>query len=243
MERRNDPAVIWSWALYDWANSAFNTLVATFIYSTYFTQAMAPDEVSGTLWWSRAVAISGILTALLSPILGAAADRSGAHKRFLAATTTLCIFATALLAFVSPSLPNAAMIALGLYVVADLCFETGYVFYNAFLPRIVSPDRIGRVSGYGWGLGYAGGLVCMGIALIGFVRPEEPWFGIPTLEGFNVRATNLLVAVWFGLFSLPLFVFVPDRRTGNVRLNVRGPFGSSAQRLGKSPATARSSSS
>jgi MFS transporter, UMF1 family len=224
MERRNDPAVIWSWALYDWANSAFNTLVATFIYSTYFTQAMAPDEVSGTLWWSRAVAISGILTALLSPILGAAADRSGAHKRFLAVTTTVCIFTTALLAFVSPSLPNAAMIALGLYVVADLCFESGYVFYNAFLPRIVSPDRIGRVSGYGWGLGYAGGLVCMGIALIGFVRPEVPWFGISTVEGFNVRATNLLVAFWFGLFSLPLFVFVADRRTNHVRLDARGSF-------------------
>jgi UMF1 family MFS transporter len=222
MERRNAPAVIWSWALYDWANSAFGTLVATFIYSTYFTQAMAPDEVSGTLWWSRAVATSGILTALLSPILGAAADRSGAHKRFLATTTTLCICATTVLAFVRPSLPNAAIIALGLYVLADLCFETGYVFYNAFLPRIVSPDRIGRVSGYGWGLGYAGGLVCMGIALIGFVRPEAPWFGISTVEGFNVRATNLLVAAWFGLFSLPLFLFVPDRRTDNVRLDVRG---------------------
>jgi UMF1 family MFS transporter len=222
MERRNAPLVIWSWALYDWANSAFNTLVATFIYSTYFTQAMAPDEVTGTLWWSRAVAISGIVTALLSPILGAAADRSGTHKRFLAATTTLCISATALLAFVSSSLPNAAMIALGLYVIADLCFESGYVFYNALLPRIVSPDRIGRVSGYGWGLGYAGGLVCMGIALIGFVRPEVPWFGISTAEGFNIRATNLLVATWFGLFSLPLFLFVPDRRTDNVRLDVRG---------------------
>ena len=96
------------------------------------------------------------------------------------------------------------------------------MFYNAFLPRIASPDRIGRVSGYGWGLGYVGGLVCMGIALVGFVRPEVPWFGISTVEGFNVRATNLLVAAWFGLFSLPLFVFVPDRRTDNVRLDVRG---------------------
>ena len=222
MEQRNAPAVVWSWALYDWANSAFGTLIATFIYSTYFTQAMAPDEVRGTLWWSRAVATSGILTALLSPILGAAADRSGAHKRFLAVTTTLCISATALLAFVRPSLPNAAMIALGLYVIADLCFETGYVFYNAFLPRIVSPERIGRVSGYGWGLGYAGGLVCMGIALIGFVRPEVPWFGMSTVEGFNVRAINLLVAAWFALFSLPLFLFVPDRPTTNAHLDVRG---------------------
>jgi MFS transporter, UMF1 family len=222
MERRDDPLLIWSWALYDWANSAFNTLVATFIYSTYFTQAMAPDEVRGTLWWSRAVAMSGILTALVAPVLGAAADRSGAHKRFLLVTTTLCIAATSLLAFVGPSLANAAMMALGLYVVADLSFETGYVFYNAFLPRIASPERIGRVSGYGWGLGYVGGLACMGIALVGFVQPEVPWFGMSTEEGFNVRATNLLVAVWYGLFALPLFLFVPDRRMSQIRLDVRG---------------------
>lgn len=219
--RRDVPLIIWSWALYDWANSAFNTLVATFIYSTYFTQAMAPDELRGTLWWSRAVATSGILTAVLSPILGAAADRSGVYKRFLAVTTTLCIAATALLAFVRPSLPNAAMLALVLYVFADLCFEAGYVFYNAFLPRIASPDRIGRVSGYGWGLGYVGGLICMGIALMGFVQPPVPWFGMSTEEGFNVRATNLLVAGWFALFALPLFLFVPERRTANVRVDVR----------------------
>ena len=73
----NQPRVIWAWALYDWANSAFTTLVVTFVYSTYFTKAMAPDEVTGTTWWSRAVVVSALLTSLLSPILGAAADRAG----------------------------------------------------------------------------------------------------------------------------------------------------------------------
>jgi UMF1 family MFS transporter len=233
MEQRNAPLVIWSWALYDWANSAFNTLIATFIYSTYFTQAMAPDEVTGTLWWSRAVATSGILTALLSPVLGAAADRSGAHKRFLAVSTSLCICATIVLAFVQPGLSNAALTALFLYVIADLSFEIGYVFYNAFLPRIASSERIGRVSGYGWGLGYAGGLVCMGIALVAFVQPEVPWFGISTAEGFNVRATNLLVAAWFGIFSLPLFLFVPDRRTSSIRFDVRGSMRELKRTLGE----------
>jgi len=215
------PRVVWSWAFYDWANSAYGTLVVTFVYSTYFTQAMAPDELTGTTWWSRAVALSGILTAVISPILGAAADHAGARKRFLALTTALCVGATVLLAFVPPSLPNAALVALALFVIADLAFETGYVFYNAFLPTIASPERIGRVSGYGWGLGYVGGLVCMGIALVGFVRPEVPWFGLSTEEGFNVRATNLLVAVWFAVFSLPLFLFVPERRLGGVRVDVR----------------------
>jgi UMF1 family MFS transporter len=221
---RDTPRVIWSWALYDWANSAFTTLVVTFVYSTYFTKAMAPDEVTGTAWWSRAVATSAILTALLSPVLGAAADRAGARKRFLGVTTTLCVAATAALAFIAPSMANAALIALVVYVIADVAFETGYTFYNAFLPEIASPERIGRVSGYGWGLGYAGGLVCLAIALVGFVQPAAPWFGLPTADGFNVRATNLLVAAWYGLFALPLFLAVPERRGGTVTFDVAGTF-------------------
>jgi MFS transporter, UMF1 family len=102
--------------------------------------------MTGTTWWSRAVALSGILTALLSPILGAAADRAGARRRFLMVTTALCIGATTLLAFVPPSLSNAALVALALYVIADVSFEVGYVFYTAFLPTIASPGRIGQPS-------------------------------------------------------------------------------------------------
>jgi len=233
---RDVPKVVWSWALYDWANSAFTTLVVTFIYSTYFTKAMAPDEVTGTAWWSRAVAVSALLTAVLSPILGAGADRAGARKRLLAATTALCIGATTLLGFVPPSMANAALIALTLFVIADVSYETGYVFYNAFLPTIASPGRIGRVSGYGWGLGYVGGLVCMFVALVGFVRPEVPWFGLSTEEGFNVRATNFLVAVWFLVFSIPLFLFVPERRLAGVRVNPRAALrelGRTARAIGR----------
>lgn len=219
--RRDVPKIVWSWALYDWANSAFTTLVVTFVYSTYFTKAIAPDEVTGTTWWSRAVAVSALLTAALAPILGAAADQAGARKRFLAVTTALCVGATTLLGFVSPSMANAGLVALTLFVIADISFETGNIFYNAFLPTIASPERIGRVSGYGWGLGYAGGLVCMGLALAGFVRPEVPWFGLSTVDGFNVRATNFLVAAWFLVFSIPLFLVVPERRLTGVRVDPR----------------------
>lgn len=222
--QRDDPRVIWSWASYDWANSAFNTLVTTFIYSTYFTKAIAPDELTGTAWWSRAVAAAGLLTAFLSPFLGRAADRSGTHKQFLAVTTAVCVAATALLTFVSPSLPNAAWLAVGLYIIASIAFELGYVFYNAFLPAIASSARIGRISGYGWGLGYVGGLVCLVIALVGFVQPEIPWFGLSTEGGFNVRATNLLVAAWFAVFALPIFLFVPGRRIGRVQTDIGAAF-------------------
>ena len=226
---RDVPRVVWSWALYDWANSAFTTLVVTFIYSTYFTKAMAPDEITGTAWWSLAVAVSALLTAILSPILGAGADRAGARKRFLAVATALCIGATTLLGFVPPTMANAGLVALTLFVIADISFETGYVFYNAFLPTIASPERIGRVSGYGWGLGYVGGLVCMFIALVGFVRPEVPWFGLSTEAGFNVRATNFLVAIWFLAFSIPLFLFVPERRLAGVRMDA----GAALRELGR----------
>lgn len=226
---RDVPKVIWSWALYDWANSAFTTLVVTFIYATYFTKAMAPDEVTGTTWWSRAVAISALTTALISPLLGAAADRSGSRKRFLAIATGISIVATTALTFVAPGTEHGGLIALTLFVIAEIAFESGNVFYNAFLPNIASPERIGRVSGYGWGLGYVGGLVCLGVALVGFVQPEVPWFGMSQLQGWNIRATNLLVAVWFLLFSLPLFLNVPERRIVGGSISIRAALGELAQ--------------
>ncbi len=208
---RDDPRTIFSWCLFDWANSAFTTLVVTFVYSTYFTQAIAPDPVTGTALWSRAVAASAVLVGLLSPVLGAAADRGNRRKRYLAATTLLGVAASAALAFVKPGMPHAVGLALAIFVVGNVGFELGMVFYNSFLPTIASPERIGRVSGYGWGLGYVGGLVCLVLALVGFVQPEAPWFGISKADGSNVRATNLLVAGWFGLFSVPLFLFVAER--------------------------------
>jgi UMF1 family MFS transporter len=220
--KRDDFKTIASWCLFDWANSAFTTLVVTFIYATYFTKAMAPDEVTGTALWSRAVSISAVIIAALSPILGAAADKGGKRKQYLAATTVVAVIATTLLTFVRPGAPNAIPLALTLFVIGNVGFEVGMVFYNAFLPTITSPEKIGRVSGYGWGVGYIGGLVCMVLALIGFVQPDTPWFGITKAEGFNIRATNLLVAGWFALFSLPLFLFVSERPVPGTRFNVTG---------------------
>ncbi|HEX9579764.1 MAG TPA: MFS transporter [Gemmatimonadales bacterium] len=228
---RDDPKTIASWCMYDWANSAFNTLVMTFVYSTYFTQAIAADEVTGTALWSRAVGLSAVVIALLSPVVGAAADRGGKRKRYLAVTTLVCVLGTAGLAFVRPGMDHAALLALVVFGVANVGFELGMVFYNAFLPTIASPERIGRVSGYGWGVGYVGGLVCMVLALVGFVQPETPWFGLTKEAGFHVRATNLLVAVWFAVFSLPLFLFVRERPIPGVRFDIAGTFRELGQTL------------
>ncbi|MGH7522655.1 MAG: MFS transporter [Gemmatimonadales bacterium] len=215
---------IFAWCLFDWANSPYTTLVVTFVYSAYFAQSFAPDVVTGTAWWSRAVAIAGLAVALLAPPLGAAADRSGLRLRFLAATTAVCVLATGALTFVAPGGGNAALLALALFVLADIGFELGMLFYNALLPTIAPPDRLGRVSGFGWALGYAGGLTALVLALAGLVQPEQPWFGISRDAGFNVRATCLLAAVWLAGFALPLFLTLREERRAAAPVGISSAF-------------------
>ncbi len=200
---------IWSWALYDFANSPFTTLVVTFVYATYFTQAIAPDPITGTVLWSRAIALTAVVVAICSPILGALADRGSYRKLFVLLSTLCCVLATIGLYFV---LPGQVWAALALLVAANVAFELGTVFYNAFLPNLAPPERIGRISGYGWGLGYLGGLLALGVALVALIQPDVPWFGFSAESGQNIRATNLLVAVWFLVFSLPFFLWVDEAR-------------------------------
>ena len=201
---------VWSWACYDFANSPFTTLVVTFVYATYFTQAMVESEEVGTVLWSRGVTVTGLVVALLSPILGAVADRGGFRKLFLLLSTLVCVAGTAGLYWIEP---GRAIAALAVFVVANVAFEMGMVFYNAFLPDLAPPDRVGRVSGFGWGMGYAGGLLALVAALVTLVQPEVPWFGLSKEGGENIRATNLLVAGWFLVFALPLFLWVPEDRS------------------------------
>ncbi|HUP65156.1 MAG TPA: MFS transporter [Thermoanaerobaculia bacterium] len=190
-----------SWAFFDFGNSAFTTLVVTFIYSAYFTRAIADDPTRGAVLWSYAVNASALAVAIISPIAGAMADFSGRKKMFLALASIGCIVPTALLFYPGR---GDVMPALILFVIANVGFEAGYVFYNGFLPEISRRDTIGRVSGLGQGLGYFGGLVCLLFAL-GMVRS---W--LPSDGDLNVRSTNLLVAGWFALFALPLFFFVRE---------------------------------
>lgn len=202
-----------AWTLYDWANSSFTTIVVTFVYSAYFAGGMLEDGERGTTYWTWAISASAIIIALLSPIVGAMADRGGRRRRFLIISTLICVTFTALLAFVAPSTPYAVPLALGLFVVANVAFEVGGVFYNAFLPVVAPPDRVGTISGLGWGVGYTAGILSMVLALLAFTGipgGAPPWLDLPTAEGFNVRAVNLLVAAWFLIFSLPMFLLVKD---------------------------------
>ena len=198
-----------SWCFYDFGNSAFTTLVVTFIYSTYFTKSIAENEIDGTFLWSNGIAVSAIIVALFSPLLGAIADKAGYRKQLLVVTTLSSIFATTLLFF---PLKGQVLFSLTLFVIANVNFELGSVFYNSYLPEIADKKKIGRISGYGWGLGYCGGLICMLIAMLVFISPNDPWFGFSKDTGSNIRATNLLVGGWFLLFSLPAIFFLEDKR-------------------------------
>ncbi len=212
-ERARERRAIAAWCSYDFANSPFTTLVVTFVYPVWFAATVKAegDPGYGTRLWTYGVTVSALAGALLSPVFGALADRGGFRKRSVALFTTLAIAATALLYFVP--LPGSAVLAVCVFVVADISFELSGVFYNAFLPDLASPGRIGRISGYGWGLGYVGGLLALVVALIAFIQPEQPWFGVSKEAGGHVRATLLLVAVWYALFSLPLFLWVKEDRS------------------------------
>jgi len=205
-----DRRAVFAWSTYDFANSAFTTLVVTFIYATYFTKAIAPDEVRGTELWSLGVTLTAVVVALLSPYVGAIADRGGYRKRFLFISTVVCVGAT--IALYWPMQGQTAF-ALTVFVVANIAFEMANVFYNAFLPDLAPPEKIGRISGYGWALGYVGGLLCLVVALFVLVNPETPPFGLDKATGAHIRASNLLVAGWYALFSIPMFLLVREKPT------------------------------
>lgn len=200
------------WCLYDWANSAFPTVVSTFVFAAYFTKGVAASETEGTYLWGNAVAVAAVAIALLGPVLGAIADRTGKRRPWLAAFTLICILATAALWTVEPD-PAYVPRALVLVVIATIAFEFAGMFYNAMLPAVAPPGMMGRVSGIGWGVGYLGGLTCLVVALFGLVQVDPPPFGLDPGAAEPVRATVLLVAVWFALFALPIFVLVPEDRS------------------------------
>ncbi len=198
-----------SWAIYDWANSAHAAVITTFVFSAYFVKGVVADPVRGTEIWGYAISIAGILIALLSPPLGAIADQAGRRKPWIFWFTVALALATAALWYVKPD-PSYALLALVLIVVATVAFEMATVFYNAMLPGLAGRERIGRVSGWAWGFGYFGGLACLGLAFVGFVDADVPWFGLDKSAAEHVRATGPLVALWLAVFALPLFLFTPD---------------------------------
>lgn len=217
-----------SWAFYDFGSSAFNTLMVTFIFNRFFVEVMAGDYTTGTVLWARAVNISAVVVALMTPVLGAIADYSARKKLFLVAFALQSIVFTVLLFFVGP---GAALPAVILFVIANIGFEAANVFYYAFLPDVTSSPTLGRVSGFGFFVGYMGGLIALALGL-GMVRG---W--LPEDNYLNVRGTILLVAAWYLIFALPMFWFVKEK---SVRQTVTGSYVRHGfQRLGETLRHAR----
>ena len=202
------PRALWSWAVYDWANNGFFTLIQTFIFATYFTKSVASDPTLGTTLWGNMMGAAGLVIGLGGPLFGAWADRCGRRKPWVLGCTLLTVGATAMLWFVQPD-PSWVVWGLVFVGIGTIGAEYSMIFYNAMLPDLVSSDRIGRWSGWGWAMGYVGGLIGLVVALFGFIN-EGAFLGISREGAAHVRATCLLSAGWYLLFALPLFLFTPD---------------------------------
>ncbi len=210
IHRKESFIALFSWSLYDWANSAFFAVIQTFVFATYFMQSVAQNDTLGSTQWGNTIGAAGFVIAITAPFIGAIADQLGRRKPWIGWFSLLCILATACLWFIAPS-TQYVIPALVLVFLATIGSEFAIIFYNAMLPDLASEERMGRWSGWSWGLGYAGGLACLIVALFVFVDVDNPPFGLDKASAEHVRFTFILVAVWYALFSIPMFLFTPDR--------------------------------
>jgi MFS transporter, UMF1 family len=199
-----------TWCLYDWAGNAFSTIIITFIFSSYFTKSIMPNIITGTSYWGWAISLSGILIALTSPFIGLIANNNAKRNPLFRLLTLLCIILTATLFFSTPK-SNHIATTLGVVVIANTAFELALIIYNGYLYQLVEKQYYGRISGWGWGSGYAGGLCVLVISL---------WLigsGVFTSSNsLNIRVTSILAAGWMLIFSLPLLVNLPRTKLKNI---------------------------
>ena len=189
-----------SWCLFDFANSSYSAVIAGVVFQVFYIGTIVGNaDGRGDLWWGRAISLSMLIVSLSSPFLGGIADHAGSRKRLLAVYTFTSVAAIACFSFLTP---GAALFGFLLIVLANIGMEGGLVFYNSFLPQIAPAGFQGRVSGWGFGVGYAGSILSLLIAL-------------PLAKSGRFDAIWLMVAGFFALFSLPAFLYLPhDRKTG-----------------------------
>ena len=187
---------IFIWTLFDFANTSFSIVVVTFLYAVYFKKVVAQGQPIGDLYWSLGTSMAMIITAIISPILGAIADYSAGKKRFLLFFTLLCITATASLFFVGS---GDVFWGVAIFILANVGFEAGLVFYDSFLPEITEPKNYGRVSGYGFAMGYLGSLATLAIIY-------------PFIQAEMIKESFPVAALFFLIFALPLFIYLKDNR-------------------------------
>jgi UMF1 family MFS transporter len=194
---------IFSWCLFDFANSSYSAVIAAVIFPVYYTTVVVGNDASlGDVWWGRSISVSMAFVALSSPFLGGISDNAGAKKRFLIAYTLLCVLATASLALVEKGMMMTGFV---LIVLANVGMEGGIVFYNSFLNDIADNEHQGRVSAWGYATGYLGSIISLAVGLL-------------LVETGHITFVWPMVAVFFAVFSLPAFIFLPPDRAGGQRL-------------------------
>lgn len=205
--------------MWDWGSAAFNAVIVTFVFSVYLTDSVGADlsePLSAATWLSIAIALAGLVIALTAPIMGQRADRGGRRRRSLAIWTYLTIALTALMFLVDADAPNPWFwVGLVLLAVGSITFEFAEVSYFAMLRQVSTPATVGRVSGFGWAMGYFGGIFLLLAAFLGFISgdgDERGLLGITVDGGLNVRMVCLVAAVWFAVFALPVLLKVPENR-------------------------------
>lgn len=212
-------SAIFGWVLFDWAAQPYFTIINTFVYAPFFASAIAASPVEGQAMWGFATSAAGVAIALLSPVLGAIADASGRRKPWIAAFGLILVLGSAMLWFGRPGAPETIAIVLFAFVLATIGAEFATVFNNSMMPSLVPPERIGRLSGLGWAIGYVGGMTSL-ILMLGFLvaSPEtgktliglHPLFGLDPAAREGDRVAGPLTALWFLAFIIPLFLFTPD---------------------------------
>ncbi|HDQ40030.1 MAG TPA: MFS transporter [Desulfonatronum sp.] len=201
---------IFGWAMFDFANQAYTTLIITVVFGVVFTRMIVgdgPDFRLGNLLWSLSLSLSYALVVLAAPLCGAIMDHAFAKKRFLFASYVLTVISTACLYFVTPGQIWLGMV---LIMVSNFGYSVGESFIAGFLPSLGPPDKLGRISGFGWALGYAGGLVSTGIVLLGLGGVTEGNF-------HHLRLVGPLAAFFFLVGALPTFFWLREPKGGSVR--------------------------
>jgi UMF1 family MFS transporter len=198
-----------AWAAWDWGSAAFNAVMTTFVFTVYLTSKAfgSGDQASAVL--GGALAIAGAAIALLAPVFGQRSDSGGRRRLWLGVNTAAVALLTALCFFVFPR-PEFLLLGVTLIALGNVFFEFASVNYNAMLAQVSTPRNIGRVSGFGWGMGYLGGIVALLIVLQLFVQPGFEWFGSSTEDSLNLRLVAVFSALWFFIFALPVLFAVPE---------------------------------
>ena len=200
---------ILAWASWDWGSAAFNAVMTTFVFTVYLTSKAFGGEDSASAVLGSALAIAGVAIALLAPVTGQRSDSGGRRKLWLGVNTALVAVLTGLCFFVFPK-PEFLLLGVSLVALGNVFFEFAGVNYNAMLAQISTPANIGKVSGFGWGMGYLGGIVALLVVLQLFVQPSFEWFGASTQDSLNIRLVAVFSALWFFIFALPVLFAVPE---------------------------------